>query len=79
VQNLFYEQNINYRRWTLFFKFNRLFFIERENIRWHITIADANKAAVESKISKYKDVASAVEFDVNNVQLREALIKKLIL
>ena len=42
---------------------------------WHITIADANKAAVESKISKYKEVASAVEFDVNNAQLREALIK----
>src|SRR6187402_3170353 len=43
---------------------------------WHLTIADANKAAVESKISKYKDVAAAVEFDVNNVQLREELIKQ---
>jgi saccharopine dehydrogenase-like NADP-dependent oxidoreductase len=42
---------------------------------WHITIADANKAAVESKISEYKDVASAVGFDVNNVELREELIK----
>lgn len=42
---------------------------------WHITIADANKQAVESKISKYKEVASAVEFDVNNTQLREELIK----
>lgn len=42
---------------------------------WHITIADANKAAVESKISQYKDVAAAVEFDVNNAQLREELIK----
>ncbi len=41
---------------------------------WHITIADANKAAVESKISNYKDIASAVEFDVNNTQLREKLI-----
>lgn len=42
---------------------------------WHITIADANKAAVESKIAQYKDVAAAVEFDVNNAQLREELIK----
>lgn len=42
---------------------------------WHITIADANKVAVESKISQYKDVAAAVEFDVNNAQLREELIK----
>lgn len=43
---------------------------------WHITIADANKAAVESKISKYLDIASAVEFDVNNVALREELIRQ---
>ena len=43
---------------------------------WHVTIADANKKAVESKISNYKDVASAVEFDVNNVSLREELIKQ---
>lgn len=43
---------------------------------WHITIADANKAAVESKISNYKDIASAVEFDVTNTQLREELIKQ---
>jgi saccharopine dehydrogenase-like NADP-dependent oxidoreductase len=43
---------------------------------WHITIADSNKAAVESKISKYKDIASAVEFDVANSQLREELIKQ---
>lgn len=43
---------------------------------WHITIADANKGAVESKISKYKDIASAVEFDVHNTSLREELIKK---
>ena len=43
---------------------------------WHITIADANKKAVESKISNYMDVATAVEFDVNNVVLREDLIKQ---
>lgn len=43
---------------------------------WHITIADANKAAVESKISKYKDIATAVEFDVHNTSLREDLIKQ---
>ena len=43
---------------------------------WHITIADANKASVESKISKYKDNATAVEFDVHNVSLRENLIKQ---
>lgn len=41
---------------------------------WHVTIADANKQAVESKIAKYKDVASAVEFDVHNASLREQLI-----
>lgn len=41
---------------------------------WHVTIADANKQAVESKISKYKGIASAVEFDVHNVSLREELI-----
>ena len=43
---------------------------------WHITIADSNKAAVESKISQYKEVASAVEFDVNNAQLREDISEK---
>jgi len=43
---------------------------------WHITIADANKAAVESKLSNYKDIATAVEFDVHNVTLREELIKQ---
>lgn len=41
---------------------------------WHITIADANKTAVESKISNYKQLATAVEFDVHNVALREQLI-----
>lgn len=43
---------------------------------WHITIADANKTAVESKISKYKENATAVEFDVHNAALREELIKQ---
>ncbi len=43
---------------------------------WHITIADANKKVVESKITNYTEVASAVEFDVNNVSLREELIKQ---
>ena len=43
---------------------------------WHVTIADANKTAVESKISKYKDIATAVEFDVQNISLREVLIKQ---
>lgn len=42
---------------------------------WQITIADTNKLAVESKISLYKDVASAVAFDVHDVTLRESLIK----
>jgi saccharopine dehydrogenase-like NADP-dependent oxidoreductase len=41
---------------------------------WQITIADANKAAVEAKISDYKDNATAVEFDVTNAVLREKLI-----
>lgn len=43
---------------------------------WHITIADANKKAVESKIIAYSDVATAVEFDVMNVTLREKLISE---
>ena len=41
---------------------------------WYVTIADANKQAVESKIANYKEVAKAVEFDVVNVALREQLI-----
>ncbi len=41
---------------------------------WQITIADANKAAVESKITNYRDNATAVEFDVTNSALRETLI-----
>lgn len=45
-----------------------------KGFNWHITIADANKQAVESKIAKYKDIASAVEFDVHNAALREQLI-----
>jgi saccharopine dehydrogenase-like NADP-dependent oxidoreductase len=47
-----------------------------ETYAWHITIADSNKAAVESKISKYKNIATAVEFDVTNITLREELIKQ---
>jgi saccharopine dehydrogenase-like NADP-dependent oxidoreductase len=43
--------------------------------KWHITIADTNKNAVESKISHYKEVASAVGFDVHDAALRESLIK----
>ncbi len=43
---------------------------------WHVTIADANKQAVESKIAKYKEVAKAVEFDVADVKLREQLISE---
>lgn len=43
---------------------------------WHITIADANKAAVEAKIADYKAIATAVEFDVTNAALREKLIKE---
>lgn len=45
-----------------------------KQLNWHITIADANKQAVESKIAKFKDIASAVEFDVHNEGLREQLI-----
>lgn len=52
------------------------FLSNAKTYEWHITIADANKAAVESKISKYKDIATAVEFDVHNVSLREDLIKQ---
>ena len=43
---------------------------------WRITIADANKKSVESKIANYKDVAQAVEFDVADVSLRETLISQ---
>ncbi len=52
------------------------FLSNAKTFSWHITIADANKKAVESKISNYKEVAIAVEFDVNNVALREDLIKQ---
>ncbi len=44
--------------------------------QWHITIADANKKAVEDKIKTYQSIAEAVEFDVHNVSLRETLIQK---
>lgn len=47
-----------------------------KQFNWHVTIADANKQAVEVKIAKYKDIASAVEFDVHNASLREDLIKQ---
>lgn len=41
---------------------------------WQITIADANRAAVEARIADYKDFATAVEFDATNAALREKLI-----
>jgi saccharopine dehydrogenase-like NADP-dependent oxidoreductase len=41
---------------------------------WHITIADANKKAVDDKIINYKTIATAVEFDVENKTLRAELI-----
>lgn len=44
--------------------------------QWHITIADANKKAVEAKINAHQAIAEAVEFDVHNVSLRETLIQK---
>ncbi len=37
---------------------------------WQITIADANKAAVEAKIADYKENATAVEFDATDAALR---------
>lgn len=43
---------------------------------WHITIADANKTAVEAKLHHYKHQATAVQFDVHDVALREQLISK---
>ena len=44
--------------------------------QWHVTIADANKVAVESKIEKYKNSAKAVAFDVTNQALRSSLISE---
>lgn len=41
---------------------------------WQITIADANKASVEARITNYRENATAVEFDVTNSALREKLI-----
>ncbi len=41
---------------------------------WLITIADANKKAVDDKIINYKTIATAVEFDVENKTLRAELI-----
>lgn len=52
------------------------FLSNAKQYNWHITIADANKKAVDSKISAYSDVATAVEFDVLNVSLREKLISQ---
>lgn len=52
------------------------FLSNAKHYNWHITIADANKKAVESKISEFSDVATAVEFDVLNVSLREKLISE---
>jgi saccharopine dehydrogenase-like NADP-dependent oxidoreductase len=52
------------------------FLSNAKHYNWHITIADANKKAVDSKISAYSDVATAVEFDVLNVSLREKLISQ---
>ncbi len=43
---------------------------------WQITIADANKAAVEAKIADYKENATAVEFDATDAALRETLIAR---
>ena len=45
-----------------------------KDCQWKITIADANKAAVEAKILHYTNIATAVEFDVTNTSLREKLI-----
>ncbi len=42
--------------------------------QWHITIADTNKASVDSKIKDYQSVASAVLFDAHDVDLRKKLI-----
>ena len=52
------------------------FLSNAKQYNWHVTIADANKKAVESKISEYKEVATAVEFDVTNSNLREKLISE---
>jgi saccharopine dehydrogenase-like NADP-dependent oxidoreductase len=52
------------------------FLSNAKQYNWRITIADANKKAVDSKISAYSDVATAVEFDVLNVSLREKLISQ---
>jgi len=50
------------------------FLSNAKQYNWHITIADANKKALESKISGYNYIATAVEFDVTNTTLREKLI-----
>ena len=50
------------------------FLTHAQHYQWHVTIADTNKASVESKIEAYKTVATAVEFDANNASLRSELI-----
>ena len=50
------------------------FLTHAQQHQWHITIADTNKASVESKIEAYKAIATAVEFDANNASLRSQLI-----
>lgn len=52
------------------------FLSHAKQYNWHVTIADANKQAVDVKIAKYKEFATAVEFDVHNASLREDLIKQ---
>jgi saccharopine dehydrogenase-like NADP-dependent oxidoreductase len=44
--------------------------------QWQITIADANKQAVESKIKGFETLAKAVSFDVHDVVLRAQLIQQ---
>jgi len=52
------------------------FLSNAKKFNWHITIADSNKAAIESKIIHFKDVASSVAFDILDSLVREKLINQ---
>ena len=51
------------------------FLSNAQTYAWHITIADSNKANVDAKIKNHQTIATAVQFDVHDVVLREQLIK----
>lgn len=50
------------------------FLTNAETYNWKITIADTDKKNVEAKIGKYSNIATAIEFNVSNPELRATII-----